>query len=148
MNTNSFSRNKINLTDIALLYNGSKVKDQSLTVDDNSAIVWAENRKASHGIMNMLAPALNSTNFNLDEPNGASSAAQGQFYFVLDLTNGLQLEDGKVISGLNVQTGNFTIKFTGGEIVAEQQLDLYLEFENKMELDVSPGGNRRWEISN
>lgn len=146
--TNSFSRNKINLTDISLLYNGSKVKDQSLTVDDNSAMVWAENRKASHGIMNMLAPALNSTNFNLDEPSGATSALMGQFYFCLDLTNGLQLEDGRVISGLNVQTGNFTIKFTGGQIVAEQQLDLYLEFENKMELDVSPGGSRRWEISN
>jgi hypothetical protein len=151
-NANSFSRNKINLTDIALLYNGSKVKDQSLTIDANSAMVWAENRKASHGIMNMLAPALNSTNFNLEEPSGVSSALQGQFYFVLDLTNGLQLEDGRVISGLNVQTGNFSIQFRGSHatnaIVASQQLDLYLEFENKMELDVSPGGSRRWEISN
>ena len=144
---NSFSRNKVNLTEITLLYNGSKVKDQSLTVDSNSSMIWAENRKASHGIMNMLAPALNSTNFNLDEPTGLSSATMGQFYFVFDLTNGMQLEDGRVISGLNVQTGNFSIRFKGGLISADQQIDLYLEFENKMELDVSPGGSRRWEIS-
>jgi hypothetical protein len=72
----------------------------------------------------------------------------GQFYFTLDLRNGLQLEDGIWISGLNVQTGNFSIQFRGGAITGAQQLDLYLEFENKMELDVSPGGSRRWEISN
>lgn len=125
------------------------MKQQSLTVDANSSMVWMENRKASHGCMSMIAPALNSTNFNLAEGTGVSTAQLGQFYFCLDLTNGLQLEDGRVIDGLNVQTGNFTIKFTrSADSNAAQQLDLYLEFENKIELDVSPGGSRRWEVSN
>jgi hypothetical protein len=155
---NSFSRSRGNLDEIVLLYNGSKVNDQSLLVASTADLschrVYCENQKSMYNSLSSASDSIiTPTTFKLNdaaEDGLTNGVVVGSFFACINLQNGLELENGETVSGANVQMGNFSIKFVRSSVgTLSQQVDLYLEYENKMSLNMSPdSGSGVWKIEN
>jgi hypothetical protein len=164
---NSFSRNKANLTQITVKFNGQKINQADLPLNANTAPeAYAELMKASQGgLMNLhdtslgrvkvvsgVDDALDTVDytytdvFNLDEgtADGADIAQVGRFYFEVDLTNGMATKDS--VDGLNVMVGNFNLELVKGATSAAQNLDIWIEYHSEYVLDMQAGGT--WMVYN
>jgi hypothetical protein len=164
-NANSFSRNKANLTEITVKLNGTKVNQADLPLNATTAPeAYAEIMKCSQGgLLNLHSTSLGEYKkvtgvsdtgntitytyydmFNLDEGDATVDETTGRFFFEVDLSSGMDTKDS--VGGLNVMTGNFNLEFQKAATMADQYLDIWIEYHSEYVLDMQAGGT--WQIYN
>jgi hypothetical protein len=136
------------LTSSYLEIDGTKVNDKTLTFapDDVAEVVMAI-RKARNIPVHVLGQTMrNADEFGAVTDPQTPANRPNIFYWVFDLTDGTDTRLSK--SGLNIKGNsnvNLNVKASAG---ASGVLDIFVEYENTLVLDMSPGGDRTFQVFN
>jgi len=135
------------LTSSYLEIDGTKVNDKTLEfAPSNVADVLMAIRKARGVPNHILGQSIRVPAEFQTVVDQTANTRPNIFYWVFDLTDGTDTRLSK--SGLNIKGNsnvNLNVKASAG---ASGVLDIFVEYENTLVLDMSPGGDRTFQVFN
>jgi hypothetical protein len=135
------------LTSSYLEIDGTKVNDKTLTFAPESvADVLMAIRKARNVPLHVLGQTMREPKEFGTVVDQTATTRPNTFYWVFDLTDGTDTRLSK--SGLNIK-GNSNVNLNvSASANASGVLDVFVEYENTLVLDMSPGGDRVFQVFN